>query len=79
MSISKLIKFCSYDIMNFQERRGSYGYHKVGQWDNGKLELEQPFQWNPKTEKNDFSRVVESVCSKPCRRGEVKAGYEDIL
>ncbi|GAU92916.1 hypothetical protein RvY_04932-2 [Ramazzottius varieornatus] len=28
---------------------------------------------NPKTEKNEVLKVVESVCSKPCRRGEVKA------
>ena len=60
---------CSYDIMNFQERHGAYKYHKVGQWDNGNLQLEQPFQWN---RENEDLNVVESVCSKPCRRGEVK-------
>ncbi|XP_055337563.1 metabotropic glutamate receptor 5-like [Paramacrobiotus metropolitanus] len=59
-----------YDIMNFQKRNGKFKYHRVGQWDNGHLRLEQPFQWN---RENQHHRTVESVCSHPCKKGEVKA------
>ena len=57
--------------MNFQVRNGLYNYHKVGQWDNGHLQLEHPFQWS---REHQHLKVPESVCSKPCRRGEVKVG-----
>ncbi|GFT22423.1 metabotropic glutamate receptor 1 [Trichonephila clavipes] len=61
-----------YDIMNFQfiPENNSYDYKHVGSWDSGKLDIFQPFRWNPQHVTNG---LPESVCSKPCERGKVKS------
>lgn len=60
--------------MNFQylKENNSYDYKHVGSWDSGRLDLFQPFKWNPKHLAEDNIDLPESVCSKPCEKGKVK-------
>lgn len=59
--------------MNFQfiPENNSYDYKHVGSWDSGRLNLFQPFRWNP-MHLTEGSDLPESVCSKPCEKGKVK-------
>lgn len=60
--------------MNFQymQENNSYDYKHVGSWDSGRLDLFQPFKWNPRHLADDNIDLPESVCSKPCEKGKVK-------
>ncbi|GAB1606994.1 metabotropic glutamate receptor 1-like [Argonauta hians] len=66
-----------YDIMNFQEFEGegdenaTYAYVKVGSWSNGRLEMNDSNIFWPSVGRG-ISKVVESVCSKPCQKGYIK-------
>lgn len=68
-----------YDIMNFQqEDNGEHRYVHVGSWvsqSNGgrDFELFKPFQWPTNTiQANSTNPIPESVCSKPCPKGQAK-------
>lgn len=56
-----------YDILNYQKHKdGTYEYVRVGEWNNGTLKLdENALQFGP-------NGTIESVCSKPCPRGQKK-------
>ncbi|KAA0188802.1 hypothetical protein HAZT_HAZT008991 [Hyalella azteca] len=58
-----------YEILNFQRfNNGSYGYVRIGTWDNGSLEMQQ------ETVKfNSLNGLPPtSVCSSPCAAGKAK-------
>ena len=59
--------------MNFQKTgNNEYDYVHVGSWvSGGDLNIFHPVQW-PSSFDNS---IPESVCSKPCVKGEVKVGY----
>ncbi|XP_022237660.1 metabotropic glutamate receptor 5-like [Limulus polyphemus] len=59
-----------YDIMNYQKIDNKYDYVKVGSWINTVLKIDKPVQWGSITSVG--SEPPESVCSKPCSRGEIK-------
>jgi len=69
-----------YDIMNLQqhERTGEYEYVHVGSWisqANGSriFDLFRPFEWPEKLSAlNTSTGIPESVCSKPCGKGQAK-------
>ena len=53
-----------YDIMNYQRHnKQQYGYVQIGSWRNGTLDMPD---WPAK--------MVTSVCSEPCQRGQIKVG-----
>lgn len=66
-----------YDIMNFQRFEGegdenaTYAYVKVGSWNNGVLVMNDTNIYWPGIGRYP-TRIVESVCSKPCKKGYVK-------
>ncbi len=54
-----------YDIMNYQRQPNQqYGYVQIGSWRNGTLDMPD---WPAK--------MVTSVCSEPCQRGQIKVLY----
>ncbi|XP_014678300.1 PREDICTED: metabotropic glutamate receptor 5-like [Priapulus caudatus] len=59
-----------YDILNYQRLSGSgYGYVRIGTWDSGDLIINASrLIWSEERNKS----LPESVCSKPCPRGQVK-------
>ncbi|XP_067125897.1 metabotropic glutamate receptor 1-like isoform X1 [Centruroides vittatus] len=60
-----------YDIMNFQKLKdGSYDYILVGTWNSENLTIHRKIQWI--TQSKDGG-PPESVCSKPCPRGQAKS------
>lgn len=73
--------FCfRYDIMNFQKVRfgksnASYQYSRVGQWDSGVLDMEDAEIYWPRTGKGE---ITESVCSKPCPKGNIKVNKSEL-
>ncbi|XP_014784677.1 metabotropic glutamate receptor 5 [Octopus bimaculoides] len=66
-----------YDIMNFQqfesdgEENATYAYVKVGSWNNGRLEMNDSNIFWPSVGRG-ITKVIESVCSKPCQKGFIK-------
>ena len=65
--------------MNFQRvptTNGSfeYEYVRIGGWDNGNLSMNSGKIFWPNKLAESGAPVVESVCSKPCPRGEIKVG-----
>ena len=66
--------------MNYQEivsSNGSvmYDYVRVGGWDSGNLTIDsQKILW-PNQKRKDGAAMVESVCSKPCPKGQVKVSH----
>lgn len=73
-----------YDIMNLQQvSKSTYEYVHVGSWvsltgsnhENGDNDFQvfRPFQWPVKSlTANSSSPIPESVCSKPCPKGQAK-------
>lgn len=63
--------------MNFQRFEGegdenaTYAYVKVGSWNNGVLVMNDTNIYWPGIGRYP-TRIVESVCSKPCKKGYVK-------
>ena len=49
-----------------------YDYVRVGGWDSGNLTIDGQKVFWPNPEGQRGASVVESVCSKPCPKGEVK-------
>ena len=84
-----------YDIMNFQElKRGEYDYVQVGQWKSGNtssFHINADIQWPREREiivQSNFTEIKvpnrqyalpESVCSKPCPRGQAKNIQSDSV
>lgn len=72
--------------MNFQElKKGEYDYVQVGEWNSGgHFRINKPIQWPRKREMviqsnyteikvlNKHTPIPESVCSKPCPKGQAK-------
>ena len=57
-----------YDIMNYQKRtatKGGHGYVQIGSWKNGTLDMPD---WPAK--------MVTSVCSEPCQKGQIKVSVD---
>lgn len=58
-----------YEIMNFKNvGEDEYSYIHVGSWDQGGLQMNDDEIWN-----ND-SDVIQSVCSEPCQKAQIKVG-----
>ena len=62
--------------MNFQRMMSpdgnyTYEYVRIGGWDSGNLTMNDHSIFWPVNALSDTS-LVESVCSKPCPRGQVK-------
>lgn len=68
--------------MNFQElKKGEYDYVQVGEWNSGgHFRINKSIQWPLKlvtpSNGNQSSQlsIPESVCSKPCPKGQAKVG-----
>ncbi len=63
--------------MNYQKiwtKNGSiyYDYVRVGGWDTGNLTIDTKIVFWPNPRVEMRAPVVESVCSKPCPKGQVK-------
>ena len=66
-----------YDLLNYQKTVSKNGteifdYVRVGGWDSGNLTIDGQKVFWPNPEGQRGASVVESVCSKPCPKGEVK-------
>ncbi|XP_047739817.1 metabotropic glutamate receptor 1 [Hyalella azteca] len=63
-----------YEIMNFQRlTNGSYGYLRIGTWDNGTLEMQQGT-----VKFNSLNGLPPtSVCSSPCAAGKAKQSFPE--
>ncbi|RWS01055.1 metabotropic glutamate receptor 1-like protein 2, partial [Dinothrombium tinctorium] len=61
-----------YDIMNFQrDENNEYNYVHIGSWDSsGNLTVFRDYQWPMSADGNASSNPPESVCSKPCPKGQ---------
>ena len=62
--------------MNFQKTLSpngtfTYEYVRIGGWDNGNLTMEDNIFW-PNKKAIPGGEMIESVCSKPCPRGQIK-------
>ena len=68
----QILLISRYEIMNFQKlSNGSYGYMRVGTWDNGKLAMQSGLVIF-----NSHDKIPPvSVCSHPCPPGEAKVRY----
>lgn len=79
--------------MNYQElKKGEYDYVQVGEWNSdGKFSVYRPIQWPRERETiiqsnyteikvlNKHTAIPESVCSKPCPKGQAKVFIELIF
>ena len=70
--------------MNFQKIKRPdgeirYGYVRVGGWDNGNLTMEDSKIFWPNRDQSIGAPMVESVCSRPCPKGQVKVSYWKII
>lgn len=55
--------------MNFKHiGEDEYGYIHVGSWDQGGLQMNDEEIWS------NNSDVIQSVCSEPCQKGQIKVG-----
>lgn len=56
-----------YEIMNFKHAgEDEYAYIHVGSWDQGGLQMNDQEIWS------NSSDVIQSVCSEPCQKGQIK-------
>uniref|UniRef100_H3C0U3 Metabotropic glutamate receptor 5 n=1 Tax=Tetraodon nigroviridis TaxID=99883 RepID=H3C0U3_TETNG len=56
-----------YEIMNFKLiGEDEYAYIHVGSWDQGGLQMNDQEIWS------NSSEVIQSVCSEPCQKGQIK-------
>lgn len=56
-----------YEIMNFKHiGEDEYAYIHVGSWDQGGLQMNDQEIWS------NSSDVIQSVCSEPCQKGQIK-------
>lgn len=56
-----------YEIMNFKHTgEDEYAYIHVGSWDQGGLQMNDQEIWS------NSSDVIQSVCSEPCQKGQIK-------
>ena len=64
-----------YDIVNYQRfgkgNQSTYRYVKVGSWDSFNLSMEDSDIYWPSPGQLR-GKLVESVCSRPCPKGQVK-------
>ena len=65
--------------MNFQKLvtdNGSvyYDYVRIGGWKRGNLTMDDSKIYWPSRAAASWAPMVESVCSKPCPKGQVKVG-----
>ena len=70
------ILLCRYDIMNYQKFESengtvTYDYVQVGEWASGNLTMHDDQIYWPGIGRNPPT-VLESVCSKPCKKGSIK-------
>ncbi|XP_054163269.1 metabotropic glutamate receptor 1-like [Oppia nitens] len=67
-----------YDIMNYQRKgKHEYDYVHVGSWNSGgDFKLFKPFQW---PFHHNMTDPPESVCSKPCPKGQAKNIQSDSV
>lgn len=64
-------------MLNYQKTvsaNGSvmYDYVRVGGWDSGNLTIDSRRIYWPNARDRRAATIPESVCSKPCPKGEVK-------
>lgn len=63
-----------YEIMNFKQiGEEGYAYIHVGSWDQGGLRINDEEIWS-----ND-SDIIQSVCSEPCQKAQIKVGSRPPL
>lgn len=56
-----------YEIMNFKSvGEDEYAYIHVGSWDQGGLQMNDKEIWS------NNSDVIQSVCSEPCQKAQIK-------
>lgn len=56
-----------YEIMNFKQiGENEYSYIHVGSWDQGGLKMNDEEIWS------NSSEVIQSVCSEPCQKAQIK-------
>ena len=71
-----------YDILNFQRFTDKYGnstyeYARVGTWDTGELSMNDVDVYWPTSGR---SRLIRSVCSEPCDKGQIKVrGFFELF
>lgn len=56
-----------YEIMNFKRTgEDEYSYNHVGSWDQGGLKMNDEEIWS------NNSEIIQSVCSEPCQKAQIK-------
>ena len=66
-----LLTGCRYEIMNFKHTgKSEYSYIHVGSWDHGGLRMDDDEIWT------NNSDIIQSVCSEPCQRAQIKVAVE---
>lgn len=60
-----------YEIMNFKQTgEDEFAYIHVGSWDQGGLQINDEEIWT------NNSDVIQSVCSEPCQKAQIKVGKQ---
>lgn len=62
-----------YEIMNFKHiGEDEYAYIHVGSWDQGGLKMNDEEIWS------NNSDIIQSVCSEPCQKAQIKVGVDKV-
>lgn len=60
-----------YEIMNFKQTgEDEFAYIHVGSWDQGGLQINDEEIWT------NNSDVIQSVCSEPCQKAQIKVSKQ---
>lgn len=59
--------------MNFKHiGEDEYAYIHVGSWDQGGLKMNDEEIWS------NNSDIIQSVCSEPCQKAQIKVGVDKV-
>lgn len=63
-----------YEIMNFKQTgEDEFAYIHVGSWDQGGLQINDEEIWT------NNSDVIQSVCSEPCQKAQIKVRSHAVI
>lgn len=63
-----------YEIMNFKSiGEDEYAYIHVGSWDQSGLKMNDEEIWS------NNSDIIQSVCSEPCQKAQIKVGTDKVV
>lgn len=67
----RMLSLPRYEIMNFKQTgEDEFAYIHVGSWDQGGLQINDEEIWT------NNSDVIQSVCSEPCQKAQIKVSKQ---